>query len=201
MQAVVRRDSQLWYDADIINHFDTAGRILIQLHEEIYTWGKQQDQINLEIHLQTAHETSTKTRRLILKILDQNLDEKLINEYLKELGFSTMYWENFFNVPTAVGFYMDSDSCVAEQGYLKNFIASIDYEKDIWLKVESLFSSRYLRSREDWPTLQLQHNFPDALSNMIALTMNSSGSSDAYVTKIMQLLRIFEQPESCRGNL
>jgi hypothetical protein len=36
LQAVVRRDNQLWYDTDIVKHFDNAGLVLIQLHEEIY---------------------------------------------------------------------------------------------------------------------------------------------------------------------
>lgn len=199
LQAVVRRDNQLWYDADIVSHFDNAGRVLIQLHEEIYAWGKLQDQINWKIPGELAHETSTKTRRLILKILDQDMNEKLLNENLKVLGFTTMYWENLFNVPTSVGFYMDTDSCIAEQKFLKNFFKN-NYGANFWLDVEALFSSRYLKSNEGRATLQLHYNYPEALSNMIELTMSSTSSSKNFATEIMQLLQVFERPESCQGS-
>ncbi len=197
LQAVVRRDRQLWYDADIVSHFDNAGRVLIQLHEEIYTWAKDQDQINWELNGQLAHETSTKTRRLILKLLDNNLSTSLLNDNLKALGFTTMYWENLFKMPTSVGYYMDTDSCVSEQQFLKNFFHSGSYGRDFWLKVETMFSDRYLKVNQGSPTIQLQHNFPNALSNMISLTM--SGESENFDTEIMQLQAIFERPESCEG--
>lgn len=200
LQAVVRRDNQLWYDADIVSHFDNAGRVLIQLHEEIYAWGKAQDKINWEVPGQPAHETSTKTRRLILKILDQDADVKHLNENLKALGFSTMYWETQFNVPTAVGLYMDTDSCVAEQQYLKDFFKGGGYGSDFWLAVEGLFSTRYLKSSRAEPILQLRNNYPDALSNMIALTMSSGGSYGNFATEIMKLQKVFELPESCQGS-
>lgn len=197
LQAVVRRDNQLWYDADIVKHFDNAGKVIIQLHEEIYAWGKRQDEINWEIPGQPAHETSTKTRRLILKILDNNIDQALVNENLKALGFSTMYWENLFKVPTSVGYYMDTNTCVTEQQFLKNFFKGGGYGTDFWLKVENLFSNRYLKSSQAWPTTQLQHNFPDALSNMISLMLN--GNTSTFATEIMQLQTVFERHESCEG--
>ncbi len=198
LQAVVRRDNQLWYDADIIKHFDNAGKVLIQLHEEIYTWGKRQDEINMQIHGPTAHQTSTKTRRLILKILDENIDHAFANENLKALGFSTMYWENLFKVPTSVGYYMDTETCIAEQAYLKDFFKDGGYRRDFWLSVESLFSNRYLKSGQGSLTTELQHNFPDALSNMISLMLN--GSTSTFATEIMQLQAVFERPESCQGS-
>jgi hypothetical protein len=199
LQAVVRRDHQLWYDTDILKHFDHAGRVLIQLHEEIYAWGKDQDEINLKSHGVPAHETSTKTRRLILKLIDAGIETKLVNENLKTLGFSTGYWETLFNVPTAVGFYMDSKTCVAEQQFLKNFFKGGNYREDFWFQVESLFSQRYLKSSASWPIIELRNNFPDALSNMIALTMNESGPSDTFVSDILKLQEVFERPESCVG--
>jgi len=196
LQAVVRRDNQLWYDADIVSHFDNAGRVLIQLHEEIYTWGKAQDKINWEVPGQPAHETSTKTRRLILKILDPGMDEKLVNENLKALGFSTMYWETQFNVPTVVGFHMDADSCMAEQQYLKSFFEACSGDLDFQLQAERLFSNRYLKSSRAEPILQLRNNYPDALSNMIAFTM---GNEHFATSEIMKLQEIFKRPESCQG--
>ncbi len=199
LQAVVRRDNQLWYDKDIVSHFDNVGRVIIQLHEELYAWGKAQDQINWEVPGQPAHETSTKTRRLILKILDQNIDFKLVNENLKALGFSTLYWENMFNVPTSVGYYMDSETCINEQRFLKNFLGGGGYGTDFWLKVENLVSTRYLKSSASWPILQLRSNFPDALANMITLTING-GSSATFASEIMQLQQVFESPESCQGS-
>lgn len=197
LQAVVRRDNQLWYDADIVKYFDNAGKVLIQLHEEIYAWGKAQDQINWEIPGQPAHETSTKTRRLILKIIDENIDQALVNENLKALGFSTMYWENLFKVPTSVGYYMDTDTCFTEQQFLKNFFKGGGYGSDFWLKVENLFSNRYLKATQAWPRTQMRHNFPDALSNMISLMLN--GNTSTFATEIMQLQTVFERPESCEG--
>lgn len=199
LQAVVRRDNQLWYDTDIVSHFDNAGMVLIQIHEEIYAWAKLQDKMNWEIPGPEAHQTSTPTRRLILKILDKAIDEKLANEHLKDLGFSTMYWETLFKVPTSVGYYMDTDSCIGEQKFLRDFFKGAGYGRDFWLKVETLFTSRYLKGENTQPTLQLRYNFPDALSNMIALTMNHSGSDSTFAAEIMHLQQIFERPESCVG--
>lgn len=199
LQAVVRRDHQLWYDRDIVSHFDNAGRVLIQLHEEIYTWGKALDQLNMDAHSEWAHQTSTKTRRLILKLLDDNIDHKLMNQNLKDLGFSILFRDNTFNVPTSVGFYMDSDACVKEQKFLRKFFNGTAFERDqFWLKVESLVSTRYLKTSMTHPVAELRHNYPDALSNMIALTLGGA-SSDTFYQEIMQLLEVFEKPESCVG--
>lgn len=201
LQAVVRRDNQLWYDADIVKHFDNAGRVLIQLHEEIYAWGKLQDQINWKIQGRVAHETSTKTRRLILKILDHDMDEKLVNENLKGLGFSIMFWENLFSIPTSVGFYMDTDTCIAEQKFLKEFFKSNQGNESAFSrKVANLFLSRYLNSDNDGSRIELQHNYPDALSNMISMTLSHAHSSNHFAAEILKLQRIFEQPESCQGS-
>jgi hypothetical protein len=200
LQAVVRRDNQLWYDADIVRHFDNAGRVLIQLHEEIYAWGKQQDEINLRATGIPVHQTSTKTRRLILKMLDENIDSRLLNENLKSLGFSTMYWENLFQIPTPVGYFMDSDTCKSEQSFLNNVFKNGTLSgRDYWLSVADLFTNRYLKSSQSWGILELRNNFPDALSNMIALTMNSRGSSPTFPSEINALRKIFERPESCVG--
>lgn len=198
LQAVVRRDTQLWYDSDIISHFDNAGLVLIQLHEEIYAWGKQQDQINRGLFGPPAHETSVKTRRLILKILDDGIDEKLVNENLKVLGFSTMYWANGFNVPTPIGYYMDTEACVSEQQYLKNFFSGGGNGQDFWLRVDRLFSNRYLKTDHDSPSPVMRNNFPDALANMIALTYSSD--SRTIQAEMNRLQAIFERPESCVGS-
>lgn len=197
LQAVVRRDNQLWYDADIIRHFDAAGKVAIQLHEEIYAWGKAQDEINQEIPGPLAHNTSANTRRLILKLFGENMDARLLNENLKTLGFSTLYWENSFNVPTPVGYYMDSDMCVGEQNELKNLMTTGGYGDDFWLEVEEKFSSRYLSRENGHPVLQARFNFPDALSNMIGFTMNYHGPSDDFRNGLAQLLQKFELPEAC----
>jgi hypothetical protein len=197
LQAVVRRDHQLWYDSDIVKHFDNAGRVLIQLHEEIYAWGKQQDEINRGLFGPPAHETSTKTRRLILKILDESIDQKLVNENLKDLGFSTMYWENQFKVPTSVGHYMDTESCIAEQQFLKDFFKNGTLDRDFWLQTELLFSDRYLKASHSSPATELRNNFPNALSNMIALTMGGGGRT--FESEIRKLQAVFERPESCIG--
>lgn len=198
LQAVVRRDNQLWYDADIVNHFDIAGQVLIQLHEEIYAWGKDQDSMNRQ-NGRFAHDTSVKTRRLILKILDDNLDEKQLNENLKSLGFTIMYWETGFKVPTSTGYYMDSESCVSEQKFLNQFLQSAATQRDFWLNVRGLFADRYLEggSMSEFSYF-LHYNFPEALSHMIALTMN--GDSPTYAAEMMQLQSIFERPESCLGS-
>lgn len=160
LQAVVRRDTQLWYDVDILSHFDNAG--------------------------------------LILKVLDDGMDEKLVNENLRVLGFSTLYWANAFNVPTSVGYYMDTESCIAEQQYLKNFFQGEFYDKDFSLKVGRLFSDRYLKTDHASSELEMRNNFPDALANMIALTY--SGESSTFRAEINRLQALFERPESFRGS-
>lgn len=198
LQAVVRRDNQLWYDADIVRHFDSAGRILIQLHEEFYAWSKQQDSINQKAVVMPAHETSIKTRRLILKLLESGIDEKIVNENLKSAGFSILYSDNIFNIPTSVGYFMDTATCQSEQVFLKNFFSQISHGRDFWLNVEMLFSKRYLKSGNSWPTIELRNNFPDALSNMIALTM--AGESNTFASDILNLQNVFEQPGSCQGS-
>lgn len=198
LQAVVRRDNQLWYDADIVRHFDNAGRVLIQLHEEFYAWGKQQDAINQKAVVMPAHETSIKTRRLILKLLEDGIDEKFVNENLKASGFSIMYSDNIFNIPTSVGYFMDTATCQSEQSFLKNFFKNISYGRDFWLDVEMLFSKRYLKSGNSWTTIELRNNFPDVLSNMIALTM--AGESSTFASDILKLQALFEQPGSCQGS-
>lgn len=199
LQAVVRRDSQLWYDAGIVSHFDNAGKILIQLHEEIYAWGKAQDQINAEIPGPAAHQTSTKTRRLILKLLDESIDQALVNENLKALGFSTMYWENMFKVPTSVGYFMDTDACVNEQKVLQEFFSKDPRGHDYVLDVARLLFNRYIIHRAGSEfTIQLKNNFPDALSNMISLTLLGQ-SSPTFTADIQQLQSVFERPESCEA--
>jgi len=197
LQAVVRRDGQLWYDSDIVSHFDNAGKVLIQLHEEIYTWGKGQDEIN-GTYRPPAHETSVKTRRLILKVLDDVLEPQLLNENLKSLGFSIFYWENTFNSPTAVGYYMDTDTCIAEQQFLKNFFQGLSADRDFLLKTEGLFEKRYLTSSNSWVSLELRQNYPEVLSNMIALT--AKGDTPTFWQEIHQLQAVFERPESCQGS-
>ncbi|NUN05862.1 MAG: hypothetical protein HUU57_08870 [Bdellovibrio sp.] len=196
LQAVVRRDHQLWYDADIVKHFDNAGKVLIQLHEEFYTWGKEQDEFNGRYGY-TAHDTSTKTRRLILKILDDKIDHKLVNENLKSLGFSIQFWDKSFNLPTSAGYFMDTESCILEQQFLKNYLTERRHERDFALETSILFSNRYLNSSDARAPLELRHNFPTALANMIARTI--TGSSSNFATEIMQLQSIFERPESCQG--
>jgi hypothetical protein len=202
LQAVVRRDYQLWYDADIIKHFDNAGHVLIQLHEELYAWGKLQDQINSEIPQRgrPAHEMSTKTRGLILKLLDDNINYKIINENLRTLGFSTMYWENLFKVPTPVGLYMDSSSCFNEQDFLKNFIDHGGGPKEFQFNVESMFLSRYLKGERGEPVPQLRNNYPPALSNMIAFALGYSGPPDVFRNELLKLQAEFEKRESCYGS-
>lgn len=194
LQAVVRRDTQLWYDADIVSHFDNAGRIMIQLHEEIYTWGKQQDEINRAVLSIPAHETSTKTRRLILKLIDENLSPKVIGENLKSLGFSILYSQNYSNAPISTGYFMDTQTCLQEQQYLKKHF---QIHGSDWLKVESLFSSRYLKSDFSWAVVELRHNFPDVLSQMISLVMRADG--ERLMDEVLQLQKEFENPESCHG--
>lgn len=197
LQAVVRRDNQLWYDADIIHHFDNAGLVAIQLHEEIYAWGKKEDEINREIVGPPAHATSANSRRLILKVFGENLDSQLLNENLKTLGFSAGYWESAFNVPTPIGYYMDSDACVAEQNELKDLMSSGGYGNDFWLAVEEKFSARYLKGENGQPLLPVRFNFPDALANMIGFTMNYHGPSDGFRSGLGQLLQRFEQSGAC----
>ncbi len=201
LQAVVRRDNQLWYDSDIVSHFDRAGLVLIQLHEEFYDMGKSQDKINRDIFGQMTHETSVKTRRLILKIIDFNLDENFVNDNLKDLGFSTLYWETTFNTPTPVGFFMTTDACKSEQQFLKNYLNTWAFGNDFWLQTEELFAGRYLKNSLAEPVLQLRFNYPNALSNMIALTFDghNGGSSGTFSTEIKKLQQIFERPESCLG--
>lgn len=91
---------------------------------------------------------------------------------------------------------MNSETCIQEQQFLKNYLSG-SHGRDFWLTVEGLFSSRYLRANESWPITQLQHNFPDALSNMISLVL--SGDLATFATELMQLQKTFEQPESCNG--
>lgn len=199
LQAVVRRDNQLWYDSDIVSRFDTAGKVLIQLHEEIYAWGKGLDAINWEIFGPPAHETSTKTRRLILKLLDGNLSTGSLNENLKGLGFSAMHWQNTFKVPVSAGYYMDSETCVREQQFLRENIGRGGYGLNFWLAMQRLFSDRYLVQEHTQPGVQLRFNFPDILSNMIALTFQEQRSPEQYRASIMQLQAAFEQPEACQS--
>lgn len=90
---------------------------------------------------------------------------------------------------------MDTESCISEQRFLKNFFKG-DYGRDFWLKVEMLFADRYLKGGFSGPTLEMRNNFPDALSNMIALTM--AGESSTYGIEIMHLQAVFEQPNSCQ---
>jgi hypothetical protein len=197
LQAVVRRDNQLWYDSDIIHHFDAAGLVAIQLHEEIYAWGKNEDEINREIAGPPAHMTSANTRRLILKIFGENLASQLLNENLKTLGFSAGYWETSFNVPTPVGYFMDTDACVAEQGELKDLMSTGGYGNDFWLAVEEKFSSRYLKGENGQPLLPVRFNFPRALANMIGFTMNYHGPREDFRNSLIQLLQKFELPGTC----
>lgn len=186
LQAVVRRDNQLWYDETIFAAFDTAGQVLIQLHEEIYAWAKSVDKINERIG-PGAHEMSDKTRRLILQMLDQNADSQVINDNLEDLGFSIMYWD-------PKGRYMDTQTCVGEQQVLKDHF-SRSHGRDFWLDLELLMQRRYLDNTHH--LLEMQHNYPDVLSDMIGLTM--AGDSSTFVTEILQLQREFEKPESCEG--
>lgn len=198
LQAVVRRDSQLWYDRDIIRHFDNAGKVLIQLHEEIYFWGKSLDKINLSVGVFPQHETSVSTRRLILKLLDSTVDTEYVNETLKSLGFSVLYNETFFNVPTSAGYYMDSGACLGEQIYIRDYVSRAGYEDFEW-KMERLFSSRYLATSR-MSMLELKYNFPDALSEMISFTL-TNGSSPNFASQFELMLKKFERPESCEGSI
>lgn len=198
LQAVVRRDNQLWYDTDIIKNFDNAGLLLMQLHEEIYAFGKFQDQLNREIHGLTAHETSTKTRRLILKLLDEDINVKILNQNLKDLGFSTMFWENEFNIPTSLGFYMDTEACKSEQSELKDFFNENYKPSEFYERNANFFYSRYLNSDPTGESIHLRHNYPEALSNMIVLVMTRQYLYSR--ADIMKLQKIFELPESCQGH-
>lgn len=200
LQAVVRRGNQLWYDADIVKNFDNAGRVLIQLHEEIYAWGKDQDQITVRYIGRPQHDTSIKTRRLILKILDEDIEINLVNENLKNLGFSTLFWVNQFKTPTSVGYFMDKGTCLTEQkiveAQLNNYLST--KPSHFWFEVKSFFIERYLKYSEDSSVTELNNNLPPALSKMISLTL--AGDSITYKTEIFQLLEEFKQPESCEGH-
>lgn len=199
LQAVVRRDNQLWYDADIVKHFDNAGMVLMQLHEEIYAWAKQMDEINFSVPYRPAHETSTKTRRLILKVLDPNMATETVNENLKDFGFSALYLENLYRLPTSPGFYMDSDACRAEQKSLRAlFPASTNY---YWQEVMRLFEGRYLTASRADRNPQLRFNYPSAISNMIAYTLDYRGTDEQFRKEILNMLQKFERDGACEGGV
>src|SRR6185369_15592409 len=109
----------------------------------LYAWGKSQDEINQEVPGPSAHQTSEKTRRLILKLLADNIDSSLLNENLKTLGFSVGYWENEFRIPVPVGNYMDSSTCLNEQGFLRDYFKGGGWGSNYYLKVQQLFLNRY----------------------------------------------------------
>ncbi|KYG63099.1 hypothetical protein AZI86_15375 [Bdellovibrio bacteriovorus] len=194
LQAVIRRDDQLWYDSDIVGRFDNVGLVLMQLHEEIYAWGKAQDQINF-LQGPSAHETSVKTRRLILKLLDENLSADIVNEHLKSLGFSAFYWVENLNLPTSAGYYMDVATCKSEQDFLRSALNT--YRKDYWLYVERLFSTRYLQTDGSEPKLPLRHNYPIALANMIAYTYSTRSSDPNFATQLLKMAENFNQTTAC----
>lgn len=196
LQAVVRRDNQLWYDRDILSHFDQAGKVLIQLHEELYAWGKDLDAINGTLSAPPAHETSTKTRRLILKALDTSADVTRFNQVLKDSGFSIMHWDDLFLVPTAVGLYMDTATCLAEQRFLKGEIQRL-WGPYLFGRMASLFGDRYLQSNHPYASFQLRHNFPKEISNMIALTMGAETTT--FGDDLLALQAQFERPTACEG--
>ncbi|MBT4763033.1 MAG: hypothetical protein HOO06_15170 [Bdellovibrionaceae bacterium] len=178
LQAVVRKDNQLWYDPDIIGHFDTAGKILIQLHEEIYRWGKLQDQSNSQ-YGDWAHGTSINTRHLILKILKPNISTKLLNTNLKVLGFSSLFWQNRFAVPTPVGQFMTSDVCLGESMIIKNYL---DKNRNInSVDMRDYLVSRYLLDELKSVQPILLSNYPRTLSELVSYTLNfTSGDESSF---------------------
>lgn len=197
LQAVVRRNNQLWYDKDIVSHFDNAGLVLIQLHEEIYSWAKQVDTHNQHFG-RVAHQKSDNTRWLLLKTLDENLRADTLNEQLKSLGFSILYWSNQFKLPTAVGFFMTTDACVAEQKFLKGIYDSFR-KRDVsyWFNT---FNQRYLDA-DEWGDVAepLQYNFPDLLSQMIDLARSTLRRPADFESGIDQLMPKFLKADACRG--
>lgn len=199
LQAVVRRDNQLWYDRDIIKHFDNAGLVLIQLHEELYSWGKNQDKINWQIAGMPSHENSTKTRRAILKILDDNIDAPMLNEILKTSGFSIANWEDYFKVPTPMGYFMDSDSCVQEKQFLKAFLQNNAYGTNFRIEMMNLLISRYIDGESHLDHIQARFNYPDALSHLILMGLESAGNEASYRQRIFELQDRFER-SACAGS-
>ncbi len=189
LQAVVRRDNQLWYDKDIFNKFDNAGKVLIQLHEEIYHWGKWQDEIS---RFSRYHLTSVKTRRLILKLIDDNIPVNTLNTHLKKLNFSVFYRTDRFNIPTSLGYCMTSKSCKDEKQVLLDAVNRI--QGDFKLGLINFFSERYIQDHTDQPQLELRYNYPEKLSNMIGFVFQSHPD---YVRVFRELLNNFDPETSC----
>jgi hypothetical protein len=203
LQAAVRRDYQLWYDKDILSHFNNAGKILIQLHEVLYTWGKEKDNLNRSNDLfgPPAHTTSEKTRRMSLKLITTSLDVNTLGEYLKDYGFSIYHWGKAQNQPTALGYFMSSESCEAEKTNLRNYVNQLSSDTlDFWLGVENYFSSNYLRGDNTDTAKAVRLNYPKNIQNLINLTYQT-GSSKFFRENFLGLLSTFEMNDSCVGKL
>ncbi len=193
LQAVVRRDSQLWYDKDIARHFDNAGLVLIQLHEEIYTWGKWVDSINRKGFSPLSHQTSTNTRRVILKVLDTKIDESNLNDHLKNLAFSVGHAQSEFLSPTSPGYFMTSQDCIAEIDVLKKFLSESPTKPlEFDLAVSDLVRNRYVGGH-NLATTDIRYNFPHSISNLIYLAAGSTATHQDFTKIITEL----ENPQTC----
>ncbi|MCB0415240.1 MAG: hypothetical protein KDD50_12960 [Bdellovibrionales bacterium] len=195
LQAVVRRDNQLWYDSDIVKHFDNAGKVLIQLHEELYTWGKYQDEINVNVGFREAHSTSTKTRRLILKLLGDDVNTNFLNSTLKSHGFSILYWENGMSGSVKLGEFMDSSSCIAEREVLKSYF---EYPgQDMQFDLLNFIFPRYIKAGNEMQ-IELRHNYPGVISRLVSFTESYSGPWQEFNRLASELFDELHLEESCR---
>lgn len=197
LQAVVRRDQQLWYDPDIIAHFDNAGKIIIQLHEEIYAWGKEQDEKLDHYHGREVHFDSTKTRRLILKVLDDNIETDVLNESLKSLGFSAFHWASGYRSPTPAGYFMTSNACAGERAQWTQMLNSPI--EDLSLAATNFVTERYLKVEDYNIELGLTANYPEALANLIQFALNARMSNQGFKQGLEPLVEQLMKPEACIG--
>lgn len=198
LQAVVRRDNQLWYDRDIIAHFDNAGKVLMQMHEEIYAWAKTRDTINEKIGGAPMHRTSERTRGLILKLMDKEIDVERSGQHLKDLGFSVGYWYDSYNFPLSPGSFMNKDICEQEQNYLRGALSYNGGSGERHqIYVTSIFAERYLRA-DHVTMLELKANLPARLAEMIDYSFLYQGSWGRFGEGLDQLSQKFFDPQACQ---
>jgi hypothetical protein len=126
------------------------------------------------------------------------MDSQLLNDNLKALGFSVLYWSDSFHVPTSIGYYMDSDTCIGEQRELRNLVSVTG---GYWNPIHEKLFQRYLKREGGVLTGGLQFNLPDALSDIISFVSSFNGAEEEFREEITQLLEKFEKPEACVGQI